>query len=84
MRFELLQPHILVIDGLSRRLEAGAVVEGDDVVPTPAMKPLDEDSYQALLRVCDAIRRGGDPNVPGFGHSGAMPGGEIEKAPTWS
>ena len=79
MRFELLAPHVLVVDGLSRLVEVGTIIDADTVpgfVPTPNCRPLDRDAWEAVRRVCDTIRRGPpwpvgrpDVNIPGFGHS---------------
>jgi hypothetical protein len=91
-RFELLAPHVMVIDGLSRWLEAGAVIDSAEVerfTPIPLMRALDQPAYEQLRRACDHIRavqhwagRRPDVNVPGFGHSACWAGGEL--APPWT
>jgi hypothetical protein len=93
MRFELLRPHTLTIDGINRLVDTGTVVDGSTVpgfCPTPAMKPLDPDAHAWLIEVLNRIRRtpGGDhvggmapgqgKNVPGFGSLLGHPGGELE------
>jgi hypothetical protein len=85
MKFELLAPHVLVVDGISRLVEAGAIVDAATVpgfVATPHMKPLDYQAFEMVKAACAAIRanqrrgaRRGDPNVPGLGHSSGWPAG---------
>jgi hypothetical protein len=86
-RFELLAPHILVLGGVSRQVDAGTIVDSAEVSnfsATPLMRALDQIAYEEIRRVCDQIRavqhwagRRPDPNVPGFGHAATWAGGEL-------
>jgi hypothetical protein len=74
MRFELTRPHVMTIDGVSRLVEAGSIIDAAEVqnfAATPAMRALDGDALVALVLECQRIRRAarGQLDVPGFGHS---------------
>jgi hypothetical protein len=75
VRFELLANHILVIGGISRLVEAGTVIDADEVTgfaATPLMRALDADSLAVLILECQRIRRaarGGALNIAGYGHA---------------
>jgi hypothetical protein len=74
MRFELLADHILVIGGISRLVEAGTVIDADEVegfAATPLMRALDADSLAVLILECQRIRRAarGALNIAGYGHA---------------
>jgi hypothetical protein len=94
MRFKLTQAHHLRIDGIDRWVEAGTVIDADQVkgfAATPHMRALDPEGYEHLRRVCEVARREGrGRDVPGYGHLGRHPGGEFaapfsppDAAPSW-
>jgi hypothetical protein len=82
----------MTLGGVSQLIRAGEIVDADQVTnfsPTPLMRAKDAEAFLALRAVCNEIRanqrlagRRPDPNVPGFGHAGCWPGGEL--APPWT
>lgn len=73
MRFELLAPHCLKLDGIDQVVDAGTIIDARRVpnfTPTPAMEPLDDAAKQLLRETLVAMRPAAldDVNIPGYGH----------------